>query len=181
MDSDKLNSKLFEKYDDTSYTRLMNRPYKTTPFEGLDVHMGPDIIPEALLSKMDGKCYTELCLNGEYHWKDIMPFLHKGLKGVYLHDILDLPQADMKEFFRILLTFRIPDISFVHDDCDDAWAEAALEAWSLVVGSDLGPLVPKYGSKAVKIPIGDTDIEVFIGVTSIEDELNSDDDDFWIE
>uniref|UniRef100_A0A7E4ZW68 FTH domain-containing protein n=1 Tax=Panagrellus redivivus TaxID=6233 RepID=A0A7E4ZW68_PANRE len=149
--------------DYTSYSHLINRPYKTTPFEVLRVLMDASIDPDVLLSKLNEKCYTELDLHGEYNWKHVVTFLHEGVKFIELNDTMNLPQTDMKEFFKILTEFKIQEIFFFPKNRDADWAEAALKSWSSVIGTDLEPWEydAQIGAMALKIPIGNRVMKVY--------------------
>uniref|UniRef100_A0A7E4VT30 DUF4869 domain-containing protein n=1 Tax=Panagrellus redivivus TaxID=6233 RepID=A0A7E4VT30_PANRE len=92
------------------YSNVIQRPYNVTPCCLLEVHMGPDICPKAVLSKMNEQSYTRLDVGGDYDWKQVVSFLHAGISnGVRLYDDMDLPETDMEEFFKILASYKFKE------------------------------------------------------------------------
>uniref|UniRef100_A0A7E4WCL7 Protein MAIN-LIKE 1-like n=1 Tax=Panagrellus redivivus TaxID=6233 RepID=A0A7E4WCL7_PANRE len=154
----------------TPYSEILNRSFCTTPCDTLIVYMGPGINPEAIRSKMDAECYRCLHLRGHYHWKDVVGFLHTGVKFVRMCGVLDLSQLDMKEFFKSLLDFKIRCTCFFHETHDKNWSEAAIKAWSAVAGTDLPPLEfdDEYYADITRIPNGDTSMEVRVRLNFVE-------------
>uniref|UniRef100_A0A7E4VHZ0 FBA_2 domain-containing protein n=1 Tax=Panagrellus redivivus TaxID=6233 RepID=A0A7E4VHZ0_PANRE len=121
-----------------SYSKVMSRPVNLTPFDMLEVCMGPDICPEALLSKMNEKTYRCLQICGQYHWKQVITFLHTGINDrVCLYDTLDLPEEDMEDFFKTLYNFKINKFYFCNKNCTETWLDAAYKTWSSLIGTAL--------------------------------------------
>uniref|UniRef100_A0A7E4V9S1 FTH domain-containing protein n=1 Tax=Panagrellus redivivus TaxID=6233 RepID=A0A7E4V9S1_PANRE len=116
----------------TAYSEIINRRSCITPYFWFDVFMSPDIKPETLLSLLDGKNYIELHLRGNYHWRDIIPFLHMGLKFVRLIDNMDLPAKDLRKFFKTLIRFDTYEYSFYYEKGDYNWVKRANKAWDSV-------------------------------------------------
>uniref|UniRef100_A0A7E4ZUU8 GP-PDE domain-containing protein n=1 Tax=Panagrellus redivivus TaxID=6233 RepID=A0A7E4ZUU8_PANRE len=113
-------------YNYTLYSEVMNRQFNTTPVERLTVHMGPDVDPEALLTKME-KCYRDLYLIGDYDWKDVIAFLHAGVECVSLSGNMNLPVDNMEEFLQSLMWFKIKKVCFFNDNCKKFWLPTAFE------------------------------------------------------
>uniref|UniRef100_A0A7E4VNF3 FBA_2 domain-containing protein n=1 Tax=Panagrellus redivivus TaxID=6233 RepID=A0A7E4VNF3_PANRE len=114
----------------------MSRPVNLTPSDYLEVYMGPDICPTALLSKINEKTYRSLHISGQYHWTQVIPFLHTGTNvSVCLYDNMDLPEEDMEEFFRTLWNYKINDFSLFNTNCDKTWLDAAYKTSSTMIGT----------------------------------------------
>uniref|UniRef100_A0A7E4VZY8 GP-PDE domain-containing protein n=1 Tax=Panagrellus redivivus TaxID=6233 RepID=A0A7E4VZY8_PANRE len=92
--------------------------------------MGPDICPEVLLSKMDGQYYTDLYLTGKYDWKNVVAFLHAGVKCVKMNDYMSLPAENMKEFFDTLFRFKVKFVWIVTDNYEESWLFSAQKTFN---------------------------------------------------
>uniref|UniRef100_A0A7E4W1Q0 FTH domain-containing protein n=1 Tax=Panagrellus redivivus TaxID=6233 RepID=A0A7E4W1Q0_PANRE len=140
----------------------MNQRFNTIPLERLGVHMGRDICPEALLSKMDGKYYCDLYLHGDYRWNQVIEFLHESVEFVSLHGNMELPMEDMKEFFEAVISFKVKRVSLFNDNCNKSWLPTAFELIHKHIGTTMKSvkLVEGYYSKIVAIATDDTVIEL---------------------
>uniref|UniRef100_A0A7E4ZYF0 F-box domain-containing protein n=1 Tax=Panagrellus redivivus TaxID=6233 RepID=A0A7E4ZYF0_PANRE len=104
-----------------SFSEVMNRQFNTTPLKGLKVHMGPDIVPDVLFSKMENKHYRELCLLGNYSWKTVVAFLHAGVEYIGLYGHMDLPVKNVEEFFKTLICYKIQHVDIQTDNYEPSW------------------------------------------------------------
>uniref|UniRef100_A0A7E4V0F6 F-box domain-containing protein n=1 Tax=Panagrellus redivivus TaxID=6233 RepID=A0A7E4V0F6_PANRE len=120
-----------------SHSEFMNRPTPTKPFAYLDVVMGSDISPKALLAKIGEQQYFGLYISGEYHWQDVVSFLHPGVSVLCLYEIMELPKEDMKKFFKILIDYKIERIQFCNNTCEESWFYAAHKTWNSLIGTGL--------------------------------------------
>uniref|UniRef100_A0A7E4VTA6 F-box domain-containing protein n=1 Tax=Panagrellus redivivus TaxID=6233 RepID=A0A7E4VTA6_PANRE len=116
------------------FSEVMNRRCIITPVQLLDVHMGPDIVPNVLLSKMEGQHYRELWLTGNYDWKAVVTFLHAGVEVVSLHGFMHLPAENLKEFFNALVCCKVKYVSMQNTNYQPSWLFTAQKMFKNAVG-----------------------------------------------
>uniref|UniRef100_A0A7E4UR29 NYN domain-containing protein n=1 Tax=Panagrellus redivivus TaxID=6233 RepID=A0A7E4UR29_PANRE len=123
-------------YGYTLYSEVLKRQFNTTPTERLTVHMGADVDPQALLSKME-LCYRDLYLLGDYDWTDVIAFVHAGVEVITLNGNMNLPVDKMEEFLSNLMNFNIKKICFFNDNCKKFWLPTAYEIIHKHIGATI--------------------------------------------
>uniref|UniRef100_A0A7E4VKT0 F-box domain-containing protein n=1 Tax=Panagrellus redivivus TaxID=6233 RepID=A0A7E4VKT0_PANRE len=116
-----------------SYSEYMNLKAPIKPYASLSVHMGSDIVTEALVAKMKEKVYYDLDISGEYTWKDVITLLHPGISKLSLYDHMDLPKEGMEEFFKMLVHCKIEGITFYTETGDSRWIDGAMKTWTSLI------------------------------------------------
>uniref|UniRef100_A0A7E4VXV4 F-box domain-containing protein n=1 Tax=Panagrellus redivivus TaxID=6233 RepID=A0A7E4VXV4_PANRE len=112
-----------------TYSQMINRPRKLTPFNHLSIHMRPGFDPKALVAKMDTQIYRTLNIYGSYHWQQVFHFLHFDLATVKLFGKMKMNKAwEAKYLFAAIAHYEVQEFSLLTDGAL-CWNHEAFDTW----------------------------------------------------
>uniref|UniRef100_A0A7E4UM76 F-box domain-containing protein n=1 Tax=Panagrellus redivivus TaxID=6233 RepID=A0A7E4UM76_PANRE len=119
-----------------TYSEMMTRP-RLTPLYHLTVHMSSHIDPVALVAKMEQQVYRTLFVYGNYHWRQVLDFLHRRMTLVKLYGRMECDTDEEADaFFRAIGEFRVEKCIVLSADwpydtqASHVWSEFCPNIWT---------------------------------------------------